>query len=42
VRKRGGDLDALVREAERRLTDEFGPGSTTTPVQTLFYRAVAV
>jgi SAM-dependent methyltransferase len=42
VRKRGGDLDALVREAERRLTDEFGPGSTTIPVQTLFYRAVAV
>lgn len=42
VQRRGGDVGALVREAERRLTAEFGSESTTTRVQALFYRALAV
>jgi len=41
LRRRSADLDALVRETAARLEREFGPAPTTTPVQTIFFRAFA-
>ncbi|MGA0568605.1 class I SAM-dependent methyltransferase [Rathayibacter sp. KR2-224] len=39
VRRRSGDLPALVGETAERLSAEYGPAPTTTPVQAIFYRA---
>ncbi|WP_374008581.1 class I SAM-dependent methyltransferase [Leifsonia sp. LS-T14] len=39
LRRRSADLDELIREVARRLEQEFGPAPTTTPVQTIFFRA---
>ncbi|MGO4298680.1 class I SAM-dependent methyltransferase [Leifsonia sp. RAF41] len=41
LRRRSADLDVLVSETAHRLRTEFGEAPTTTPVQTLFFRAYA-
>lgn len=39
LRRRGADLQALIRELARRLEVEYGPAPADIPLQTLFYRA---
>lgn len=41
VRRRSGDLPALVAEIAARLEREYGPAPTTIPIQTILFRAVA-
>lgn len=41
IRSRGGDLDAVRRDAIAVLTSEFGAAPTTMPIQAIFYVAEA-